>query len=120
MTAAYPLQWPEGFPRAKSREPGKFKTALPAALKNVQDSLRRFGEDSRDFAAGLGLAIPPLADLPRGGIVGRARLVDCVARHPSPWFFGRYGLVLAEVESIPFTPLKGALGLFDVPEGVLP
>lgn len=47
MTAAYPLQWPEGFPRAKSREPGKFKTTLPAALKNVQDSLRRFGEDSR-------------------------------------------------------------------------
>lgn len=47
MTAAYPLQWPEGFPRAKSREPGKFKTALPTALKNVHDSLRRFGEDSR-------------------------------------------------------------------------
>ena len=47
MTAAYPLQWPEGFPRAKSREPGKFKTTLPAALKNVQDSLRRFGDDSR-------------------------------------------------------------------------
>lgn len=35
MTSAYPLQWPEGFPRAKSREPGKFKTALPAALKEI-------------------------------------------------------------------------------------
>lgn len=47
MVAAYPLSWPEGFPRAKSREAGKFKTSLPAALKNVQDSLRLFGADSR-------------------------------------------------------------------------
>lgn len=47
MVVAYPLSWPEGFPRAKSREAGKFKTALPAALKNVQDSLRLFGADSR-------------------------------------------------------------------------
>ncbi|WP_029554815.1 ASCH domain-containing protein [Xanthobacter sp. 91] len=77
-------------------------------------------EECRDFAASLGLALPPMADLPRGGIVGRAKLVDCVTSHPSPWFFGRYGLVLEEVEPLPFIPLKGALGLFDVSEGVLP
>lgn len=47
MTTAFPLSWPEAFPRATSREAGKFKTALPAALKNVQDSLRLFGADSR-------------------------------------------------------------------------
>lgn len=46
MAEAYPLSWPDGFPRSKSREPGRFKTALPAALKNVQDSLRLFGVDS--------------------------------------------------------------------------
>lgn len=46
MVAAYPLSWPEAFPRSKSREAGKFKTSLPAALKNVQDSLRLFGADS--------------------------------------------------------------------------
>lgn len=46
MVAAYPLSWPEGFPRAKSRETGKFKTALPAALKNAHGSLRLFGTDS--------------------------------------------------------------------------
>lgn len=46
MVAAYPLSWPEAFPRSKSREAGKFKTSLPAALKNVQDSLRLFGSDS--------------------------------------------------------------------------
>ncbi len=43
----WPLSWPEGFPRAKSREPGRFKTQLPTALKNAQDSLRLFGTDSR-------------------------------------------------------------------------
>lgn len=46
MVDAYPLSWPEGFPRSKTRETGRFKTSLPAALKNAQDSLRLFGCDS--------------------------------------------------------------------------
>lgn len=46
MTAAYPLQWPEGFPRAKARETGKFKTTLAGALKNVRTSLDLFSKDS--------------------------------------------------------------------------
>ena len=47
MTAtAYPLTWPSQFPRKQYPEAGAFKTALPAALKNVQDSLRRFAADS--------------------------------------------------------------------------
>lgn len=47
MTAAYPLSWPEQFPRTTHREKGQFKTALPAAIKNVQSSLRLFASDSR-------------------------------------------------------------------------
>lgn len=43
---AYPLTWPQGFPRSKSREGGKFKATLAGALKNVQDSLRLFASDS--------------------------------------------------------------------------
>jgi hypothetical protein len=46
MIAAYPLQWPQLFPRATRREPGRFKASLSASLKNVQDSLRLFGTDS--------------------------------------------------------------------------
>lgn len=46
MTTAYPLSWPEGFPRSKVREAGKFKTGLSAALENVRSSLRLFGSDS--------------------------------------------------------------------------
>jgi hypothetical protein len=44
---AYPLTWPQGFDRARTRESGKFKASLAGALKNVQDSLRLFAQDSR-------------------------------------------------------------------------
>jgi hypothetical protein len=46
MIPAYPLSWPHGIPRTEAarRSASQFKTALPAALKNVTNSLRRFGE----------------------------------------------------------------------------
>lgn len=48
MIPPYPLAWPEHLPRWKgSRDAGQFKTALPGAMKNVRDSLRRFGDLSR-------------------------------------------------------------------------
>lgn len=54
MTAtAFPLTWPTQFPRAKAREPGAFKTTLAGALKNVDDSLRRFASDSGKKIEGL-------------------------------------------------------------------
>lgn len=43
---AYPLTWPQQFNRAAHRESGSFKTTLAGALKNVQDSLRKFSGDS--------------------------------------------------------------------------
>ena len=46
MTTAFPLSWPDTMPRAKVREPGRFQTTLTQALKNVEDSLRLFGNDS--------------------------------------------------------------------------
>lgn len=51
--SAYPLAWPQQFPRAKYRETGKFKTALPNAIKNVQASLRGFSSDSGKKLEGL-------------------------------------------------------------------
>lgn len=61
--------------------------------------------------------VPTLAMLRkmRGCIVGRARIVDCVARSRSPWFSGPYGFVLAEPVPLKPVPLKGALGLFNCP-----
>ncbi len=60
-------------------------------------------------------ALPAFEQLARGGIVGSIDLIDCVKDdHDSPWFFGPYGFVLANAEPLPFTPLKGKLGFFDV------
>lgn len=53
-------------------------------------------------------------DLAFGAIIGVANIVDIRLSHPSPWFFGRYGFVLAEARMLAEPILvKGALGLFD-------
>jgi hypothetical protein len=57
--------------------------------------------------------IPEPGDLSRGGIVGTAQIVDCVPRHASPWFFGRWGFVLDDVQPVALIPVKGCLGFFD-------
>lgn len=53
MTTAYPLSWPQGFPRSARREGSRFKTTLAGALRNVQDSLRLFGQDSGKPVSGV-------------------------------------------------------------------
>lgn len=50
--------------------------------------------------------------MPRGGVVGMARIVDCVGQMDSPWFFGRYGFVLRDAFPIPLVPCRGELGFF--------
>ena len=65
------------------------------------------------------LDVLELAHLPRGGIIGSVNLVDCVYQSDSPWFQGPYGFVLRDPKPLPFVPVKGQLGFFDVP-GVLP
>lgn len=56
-----------------------------------------------------------------GALVGTVEIVNCVRGHHSPWFFGLFGLVLREPR--PFKtpiPYRGALGVMDVPDGILP
>lgn len=57
-------------------------------------------QDARDMA------------MPRGGIVGAARIVDCVTEMDSNWFYGAYGFVLRDAFPIPTVPCKGQLGFF--------
>jgi len=55
-----------------------------------------------------------------GGIVGAARIVNCVTESDDPWFYGPYGFVLdSPVPTIDFVPCKGALGFFEVPAAVI-
>lgn len=56
-----------------------------------------------------------LADVPRGGIVGMARIVDCVEQMDSRWFFGRYGFVLADAFPVDLIACRGQLGFFAPP-----
>ena len=57
--------------------------------------------------------MPPPAELPRGGIVGQAMLLDCVTAHSSEWFEGRFGFVVEEAKPLPFLACKGSLGFFE-------
>lgn len=52
--------------------------------------------------------------LQRGGIVGSVEIADCVDHSDSGWFFGHYGFVLRDPKPLPFYPVKGQLGFFDV------
>lgn len=78
--------------------------------------------------------IPFQDDYQRGGIVGRAVIVDCIRskgalpagftreradREIAPWWQGPVGIVLDQVEPLPFVKCRGALGLFDVDESIL-
>lgn len=84
-------------------------------------------EDAVYFARDVNpsLVVPAFEALERGGVIGRARLVDVIpsCSEPSlfwkpcshPWHMpGQYGFVLADVEPLPFRPLRGELGFFAV------
>lgn len=59
------------------------------------------------------------ADFLRGGIVGRVDITGCCSEHPSPWKDpDLWGFTLANAQMLPFTPLRGALGFFDVPDAI--
>ena len=62
-----------------------------------------------------------------GGIVGVATLDHVVhekdkrllTARDAPWFFGEYGFILENAKPLPFTPLKGQLGFFEVKGEIL-
>jgi len=74
-------------------------------------------DDFRAYASKRGVKLPRQFDL--GGIVGMARIDDCVTKSRSKWFEGPVGWVLSKPKRLPFVSLKGQLGLFDPPKRVL-
>lgn len=80
-----------------------------------------------DTACHLAWSINPRIELPypdelkRGGIIGSVEIADCVQQSDSPWWYaGEYGFVLRDPQLIPFVPMKGRLGFFDVDPELLP
>lgn len=78
---------------------------------------KREMEVFRVFARKRGAKLPDKFEF--GGIVGRVQLDDCVDKSRSKWFEGPVGWVVSKPKKLPFTPLKGRLGLFDPPQRVL-
>jgi len=62
--------------------------------------------------AGISIEVPASNQIERGGIVGAAEFVDCVQQSESPWFFGEYGLVIANAVAFDFVKCSGQLGFF--------
>lgn len=63
-----------------------------------------------------GITLPPYEQMQRGGVVGQARIVDCVREHESRWKADeQWGFVLTDQKPLVFTPFRGQLGWFDIP-----
>lgn len=72
--------------------------------------------------SGIWQPFPSADELQRGGIVGIAEITACVPpeRRTSRWHMeGCHGFALRGAQPLPFTSMKGRLGFFDVPAGVL-
>jgi hypothetical protein len=65
------------------------------------------------------VTMPGPKQITRGGIVGSVEIVDCVTASDSPWYMGDVGFVLRDPRPLPFVPLKGRLGFFDVSADLL-
>jgi len=59
--------------------------------------------------------IPVISTLPKGGIVGYAEIIDCVANSQSKWFAGPWGFVIKNGRPLPFISIKGQLKFFQIP-----
>lgn len=71
--------------------------------------------------------VPQMDSLVRGGIVGRAKIIDVIPPGDSTYVLPpgvdrrwhmreQYGFILDNVEPLPFFACNGALGLFNMPD----
>jgi len=64
--------------------------------------------------------VPPAMHLSLGGIIGVARIVDCIQTSESFWAMeGCHHFVLADVRPLPLVKCTGALGFWEVPQGIM-
>ncbi len=86
----------------------------------AQGMTRHEMREANRFCMLRNLPIPmELASLQRGGIIGSVELVDSVDTSDSDWYMGAKGFVLRDPRPLPFVPMKGRLGFFEVPDDAL-
>jgi hypothetical protein len=113
--------WKPANPGLRFRGRCLVHASLGMTLAEYENGLATMHAISETHPFPEGATMPPMHELTRGALLGTVDVVDIVAKHSSPWFFGPIGLVLREPR--PFKqpiPLKGMLGFFDVPDGILP
>lgn len=96
---------------SKGMTRAEHEDAIDFAVDAIRSDPRHAGKKETTTLRALGFAFE---DLQRGGIIGQVDIVDCVRFSASPWYTGAFGLVLANAKPLPFQPLKGALGFFEV------
>lgn len=87
------------------------RVAIHAALGMT----RREYAEAGSFIQGITDApLPPMAELPRGVVLGTVEIVGCVETSDSPWFMGRYGFLLAAPVLLSSGPVRdtGRLGFW--------
>jgi len=110
----------------KDIENRKWITKLrgPICIHASAYNRRNYAEDREEYLDVLQSYVHPVSVPPMemsmiqqpdfGAIIGTATIVDVVVRHDSPWFFGPFGIVLADQKPLEKPiPLKGALGFFE-------
>jgi hypothetical protein len=110
--------WKPWNPGLKYRGPFLIHASQGMTKQEYEDFLdtAHYISGSCPFVAGLNL--PAFDELPRGGIVGMATIHGVVSKSPSPWFCGPLALLIGDPKPLPFQPLKGMLGFFEVPESI--
>jgi len=56
----------------------------------------------------------PVEGLKTGGVIGKAKVIDCVDNSLSPWFMGPVGFIVSDAELLPFQPCRGMLNFFEI------
>jgi hypothetical protein len=103
--------WPTSFRGTIYLHASKWWSTLD--VSEDEETAARCRRIARDMGRG---SQPDYQEMRASGgcIVGQVDIVGCVTQSDSPWFFGRYGFVLANpVAFAKPIPCKGHLGFFD-------
>jgi hypothetical protein len=113
LSIRQPWAWAivEGFKDVENRRrPTKYRGPLFIHAGLKEDHLGWLALDR------MGIDFPD--EIEHGGIIGVVELLDCVEGHKSPWATADcYHWLLANPRPVPFAPMPGRLGIFNVEVG---
>lgn len=120
MTIKQPWLWAI-IHGGKTLENRNWRPTIPAGTRIALHASRTCDSDGtwvtvRDLC---GTAPPPERFMKLGCVVATAEYRGCVTESDSPWFVGRFGLLLGDVRVVRPVPVRGALGLWQLPTDVV-